>query len=80
MMELVDGGGMVDWTDLNRHGIAVQHVPLDDSPLQRIVPTGFFSFIQIHRSEGLRHLFFVGWNSFETFAEQKMTPPKSPNF
>eukprot|EP00668_Euglena_longa_P017366 GGOE01021759.1.p1 GENE.GGOE01021759.1~~GGOE01021759.1.p1 ORF type:complete len:275 (+),score=35.50 GGOE01021759.1:25-825(+) len=37
-MELVDGGGLVDWMDLNRHGLAVQHVPLDDSPGQRIVP------------------------------------------
>lgn len=37
-MELMDGAGIVDWGDLNRHGIAVQHVPLDDTPAQRLVP------------------------------------------
>eukprot|EP00667_Euglena_gracilis_P017980 EG_transcript_19003 len=37
-MELMDGSGMVDWADVNRNGIAVQHVPLDDSPAQRLNP------------------------------------------
>eukprot|EP00668_Euglena_longa_P002924 GGOE01003419.1.p1 GENE.GGOE01003419.1~~GGOE01003419.1.p1 ORF type:complete len:237 (-),score=43.93 GGOE01003419.1:746-1363(-) len=36
--ELMDGSGMVDWGDLSRNGIAVQHVPLDDTPAQRLVP------------------------------------------
>jgi len=38
-VELVDGTGPhVDWGDLQRNGIVVRHVPLDDTPMQQIVP------------------------------------------
>jgi hypothetical protein len=37
-MELADGSFPIDWGDLQRNGISVQHVPMDDTPTQPLVP------------------------------------------